>query len=535
MSDISTMIFLTLGVTLLLSFIPEWFLKPRVAISARSSVSFVIHVLVIVLIFSVIFLLLRRPYFSGLVALGTLCVFVIVSNAKHKTLREPLVVSDIAMFSQAFKHPRLYLPFLGIVPAIGAPLMAGVFIFFVIKYEPGFKFSLWTMLVGALVIVAIGVLIKFLSLKLRLTQEPTTDIKRYGLIASLCGYAFQARTGEYKENIRRVLSSSPFSSSSLEKQSPSHLEQNHKQKPNIIVIQSESFFDARRMHSSIKLSTLKNFDRLCKESQCYGRLSVPAWGANTMRTEFSFLTAIPSRDLGLYRFYPYHYLANQTIPSLASCYREQGYHCVCVHPHPATFFGRDRVFPHMGFDEFVDIGSFDTSKTFGPYLSDAAVTQKIMDILDESAKKKRHNKPVFIFAITMENHGPLHLEKTDSNDVANVYHDTPPENHNDLTVYLRHLKNADRMFGDLHDVLKESVDESMLCVYGDHIPSMPAMYEATAYEDDRTDYFIWRNKQNKDVNPDTDTDNNAKNLEVEDLAECLLSASNNLKEITQGY
>ena len=55
-------------------------------------------------------------------------------NSRH--LREPLVFSDIAMFSQAFKHPRLYLPFLGIVPAIAAPIIAGALIFLVIKYEP---------------------------------------------------------------------------------------------------------------------------------------------------------------------------------------------------------------------------------------------------------------------------------------------------------------------------------------------------------------------------------------------------------------
>ncbi len=519
-------IILALGLTLVLSFIPEWFLKPRPKIKSRSFESTAIHVLVIVLLFGIVLLILKRPYFSGLVALGTLCVFVIVSNAKYKTLREPLVFSDIAMFSQAFKHPRLYLPFLGLIPAIGAPIVAAIFIFLVIKYEPAVEFSLWVWLLSILVILGIAFVIKFLSLKLSLVQQPDTDIKQQGIIASLCGYAFQARTSQYKDHINSVLSSSPI-----------FLINKHKQviknTPNICLIQSESFFDARRMHPSIKPSILKNFDQLCQESLHHGQLNVPAWGANTMRTEFSFLTGIPSSDLGLYRFYPYHYLADQTIPTLASYYREQGYHCVCVHPHPASFFGRDRVFPNMGFDEFIDIKSFDESKTFGPYISDEAVTQKILHILDKSAKKDQstkevvQNKPVFIFAITMENHGPLHLEKTDHNDVENLYHDTPPKHHNDLTVYLRHLNNADRMFGDLRDALRESTDEAVLCVYGDHIPSMPEMYQATAYEDDKTDYFIWHNKVNNDADHAK-----AKPLDVEDLAKSLLSVSNRLKKST---
>lgn len=520
--------FLAVFLFILLSYIPELFLiVSPVSISNKrlfathSLLGKALHVLFIGLIFLCVFLMTHRPYFAMLVAIGTVCVLVIVSNAKYKTLREPLVFSDIAMFSQAFKHPRLYLPFLGIVPAISAPIIAGLAIFAIFKYEPAFVFSLETWIATAILIVLCVVLIKGLALKLKLTQQPATDINQHGLLASLLGYSIQARTVKHKQKIEAVLLSSSLAGKKEENGEVANVDEltfakSNQEKPNIIMIQSESFFDARRLHDSIDPSILKGFDQFCEESRYYGKLNVPAWGANTMRTEFSVLTGVPSEKLGFYRFYPYQYLSKQTIPSLASYLNDQGYHCVCVHPHPASFFGRDRIFPKMGFDEFIDIESFDKNKTFGPYISDKAVTDKIIEVLDSDTSSNPDKKPLFIFAITMENHGPLHLEKTDGKDVARLYTDTPPENHNDLTVYLRHLNNADSMLTDLRAVLTKSEESSILCFYGDHVPSMPKIYETVSYEDESADYFIWQS--------DKRTTGKQNDMDAENLAERLLES-----------
>jgi phosphoglycerol transferase MdoB-like AlkP superfamily enzyme len=219
-------------------------------------------------------------------------------------------------------------------------------------------------------------------------------------------------------------------------------------------------------------------------------LKVDAWGANTMRTEFSFLSSLGFEQLGFYRYYPYHYLIDKPVATLASYLRKQGYYTVCIQPHHAEFFGRAALFPQLGFDEFLDIAAFDENETFGPYIADKAVTQKILSALQE-----KHNKPCFIFAITMENHGPLHLEKSTLEDISKYYSGKPLMAENNLTVYLRHLANADAMIKQLTTALKkrkeESHQEATLCWYGDHIPSLPAAYAEVDFEDNRTDYFIW--------------------------------------------
>ena len=213
-----------------------------------------------------------------------------------------------------------------------------------------------------------------------------------------------------------------------------------------------------------------------------------------MRTEFSFLTGLKYEELGFYRYYPYQYLHKLPITSLASYLKSQGFYCVCIHPHPASFFGRDRIFPKLGFDEFIDIQSFDSNDTFGPYISDQAVTEKIIETTHKNA-----DKPLFIFAITMENHGPLHLEKTTQDERNQLFDKAPIDAINDLAVYLRHLKNADKMISDLCSAYRQIDQPSCVCLYGDHIPSMPTIYQQLDYNDQDSDYFIWHNWPIKDL------------------------------------
>jgi phosphoglycerol transferase MdoB-like AlkP superfamily enzyme len=73
------------------------------------------------------------------------------------------------------------------------------------------------------------------------------------------------------------------------------------------------------------------------------------------------------------------------------------------HPYASEFFFRHKVFPRLGFDAFVDRDQFVDAAYAGPYVSDAAVTDCLIERLEQASGQAQ-----FIFAITMENHGPLH-------------------------------------------------------------------------------------------------------------------------------
>ena len=92
----------------------------------------------------------------------------------------------------------------------------------------------------------------------------------------------------------------------------------------------------------------------------------------------------------------------------------------------------------------------------------------------------------------MENHGPLHLERVPPDELPALYTSPPPPACAELSVYLRHLRNADRMLGELRRQLAAATRPGCLCWYGDHVPIMPEVYVELGSPEGRTDYCLWR-------------------------------------------
>lgn len=441
--------------------------RPAGAWALHSGLWCMAHALLVVL--------LGRPWFAALAVAAFVLMVVLVNNAKFNTLREPFVFQDYEYFTDAIFHPRLYIPFMGWWKFIGAAtgFILAVAIGLWGETAPADRLAWHGQLGAAGLEFALGVVCTLAGHRQRLPVQldPEGDLRRLGLVASLWRYA------EEKQRLPAVRS--PFEA--VPGAPPGVL-------PHLVAVQSESFFDARMLHAGIRSEVLAEYDRLKADAKCRGRLRVPAWGANTVRTEFSFLSGIASESLGVHRFNPYRALdAGWQVASLASWLKRQGYRTVCIHPYPSSFYLRNKVYPGLGFDEFIDIRSFAGAERFGPYVADAEVADTIAGIVRGSPG------PVFVFAITMENHGPLHLERVDASDAARFYHSQPPPGCDDLTIYLRHLRNADRMIGMLRNVLSQSRQPASLCWFGDHVPIMPAVYEMFGTPPGEVEYAVWNN------------------------------------------
>ncbi len=435
------------------------------------------------MLYALLVLILGRPWFAMALGLAFLMLLVQVSNAKFHSLREAFVFQDFEYFTDAIKHPRLYIPFLGwwkfalIVGVALAALCIGLWL----ERAPAGRFALDGLLgQGAAMLICGGGLLALAKGGPALCFMPEDDLRELGFLACLWRYA-------WAEQLPMMLPNLPMDASELATE----------QHPDLLVVQSESFFDPRPLFSGIRPEILVEFDRLSAEALHHGKLVVPAWGANTVRSEFSFLCGAAEETLGVHRFNPYRKILNTQVVSLAKALKAAGYRTVCVHPYPASFYGRDKVFSHLGFDEFVDIRSFQGEEHFGPYVSDQAVTEKAKSLIAAS------EAPIFVFVITMENHGPLHLEKPLADEIASFYEVPPPPNCDDLTVYLRHLKNADQMAGELRAFLSAHPRPARFCWYGDHVPIMSNVYRQLGDPDGATAYFVWSNRVAVQTQPST--------------------------------
>jgi hypothetical protein len=454
-----------------LALLPEALAVPRASLR-RSPVAFALHIAAIVFICSCVLLVTGRARFSAFVAIALVALLAGVSNAKYASLREPFVFTDLSLFSQLFAHPRLYLPFLSAGTVVAIVVGVIVVIAGFVADKPLAQTPVGALLTVACACLAVAYLC---AARLPLKLNAVDDQKRHGFFAVFVAYLLNGMKPATSRQLRDVLAAGPFATSTP----PSA--------PDVILIQSESFFDARRLHASIDRLILSHFDAARRESVQHGELTVPAWGANTMRTEFAVLTGVDQTQLGYARFYPYAFV-RQTCASLASWFKSGGYKTLAIHPYYADFFGRERAFKHLRFDHFVDIAAFADAPRAGPYVSDLAVAEAIIEALD-----KPRDKPAFIFSMTMENHGPLHLEAVAAGEGAAFHGLGDDTRWCDLTAYLRHLANADAMLGRLLAALRTRRRDTVLCFYGDHVPALPHVYTELGCEPAQSDYFIWRN------------------------------------------
>src|SRR5690606_15061531 len=139
------------------------------------------------------------------------------------------------------------------------------------------------------------------------------------------------------------------------------------QRPDVVIVQSESFFDPARLNGIDSAALLPNLHRLSAMSLS-GELQVPAYGGMTTRTEFELLTGVTLKAFPAVR-YPYEGIVHQRMYSLAQALRELDYRSIAIHPFLPNFYRRDVVYPRLGFDSFVSRNDFSDRDIHGFYVS----------------------------------------------------------------------------------------------------------------------------------------------------------------------
>ncbi|MBN8922956.1 MAG: LTA synthase family protein [Rhodanobacter sp.] len=248
--------------------------------------------------------------------------------------------------------------------------------------------------------------------------------------------------------------------------------------PDIVVVQSESFFDPRIMQGYAHSDLAPNLRRLAAHGAS-GALHVPTFGGGTIRTEFEMLTGLSLRYFDNLQF-PYLQMNHKLVPSLVHVLDKRGYETVAVHGNDPTFWNRNTAFKAMGFQRFVSQAEFPPdAPNDGKYMADSAMTDEIMRQL------KDDGPPQFIFAISIEAHGPYDVEPKDTaaRDAIPVPAGIEGKDKQELQTYLYHLQHADQQLGRLAAMLARRERPTLLLFYGDHLPGLAESYRIDGFVD----------------------------------------------------
>lgn len=240
-------------------------------------------------------------------------------------------------------------------------------------------------------------------------------------------------------------------------------------KPNVIFVMSEAFWDPTLL-TNVKFSEdpLPTIHRLQKESTS-GYLLSPQFGGGTSNVEFEVLTGnsmsfLPGGSI------PYQQYVSKPVPSLASYFAEQGYKSMGIHSYEGWFWDRNSVYKELGFESFKSSEHFENPETKGYFISDAEVSRNIIDEVDKTTE------PMFIYTVTMQNHGPYDEPRYGENQFK-VEGNLTPEAKTILETYTQGAHDADQSLQMLIDHFQDSNEPTMIVFYGDHLPMMGLDYQ----------------------------------------------------------
>ncbi len=400
-----------------------------------------------------------RPWLAGFSCVLTILILTVISRLKRRIIGEPLVFSDFALLRQVPRHPELYYTRPLTDPRMAGPILAGLALVVawyaieptVLPGEPSVAIlailALPLLLFSSVVLSGEG---KASAALARLFPAPAldADIARFGLPATLLGYALRWRVHRRRERGAALPTPIPRGDA-----------------PVIVVVQLESFLDPVRLGGE----PLPLMDLIRARATLHGRLRVPAHGAYTMRTEHAVLTGSDAEDLGFGVFDPYLTHGGHEPTSLPLGARDAGFETVFVHPFHRDFFNRASVVTRLGFDRLIMEDDFSGAPRVGPYVADAAMADRVL------AEIHGRTGPLFLYGITMENHGPWKPGRLPGID-------------DPLAQYLAHVRNTGRAVEALLTGLEGL--SATLCVFGDHAPALPNC--RPGFGGTATDYAIFR-------------------------------------------
>jgi phosphoglycerol transferase MdoB-like AlkP superfamily enzyme len=273
-------------------------------------------------------------------------------------------------------------------------------------------------------------------------------------------------------------------------------------KPNIIVIMNEAFSDLSLLGDYETSMDYLPFIRSLSENSIKGVMYSSVFGGATSDTEYEFLTGNSMAVLPK-NCVPYQQYVLDSTDSLATTLKAQGYYNIAIHPYKGSGYKRDLVYPLLGFDEFLTLDNFISPELIRSYVSDRESFKKII----EEYENKEKDGPLFIFNVTMQNHGGYSSEQLFSDNETVRLTDNP--GHGTVEQYLSLLRKSDEAFQTLVDYFSAQDKHTIILMYGDHQPiAYSSLYDDMQDQEKENElkykvpFVLWANYDIREDNVD---------------------------------
>ena len=280
--------------------------------------------------------------------------------------------------------------------------------------------------------------------------------------------------------------------------------------PTVILIMNESFSDLRVLGDfETTKPVMPYWDSLLeKEGVVSGNLYVPVLGGLTVNSEFEALTGnslffMPEGTI------PYYTMLNKKMDSLASEFKNEGYYALAVHPNVEHAYDRDNAYEQLQFDDFCDIYDFDVPYEYVNeengdtiFITDNCNYDELISLYEKRDKET----PLFIFNVTIQNHGGYwgNYVKLDVSGIGGEDL-VEGEYYKAANQYLTLINDSDVALQKLIEYFENVEEPVVICMFGDHQPILDDEFYPRIFRDRElseveqmrlkyiSKYMIWAN------------------------------------------
>lgn len=442
------------------------------------NMQFILSFVVIYAIYILVYNLIGKVFLSMVLSSCTLVILGIVNYLKLIFRGDPLYPSDFTQIT----HMQSVIPMvmdyfswgyiLIIIVSIVACIVAGIYMR---RYIQNVKINLGIR--ALLVIGSIFVLYAYgnfaNTFMNKVFQKSGVDFVLWnqnenyasngfvlGFISNLDTTVMEKPKNYSKENMLQI-------ANDIKKQYSGNIgNQKKKEKPNIIFVMSESFWDPTKVTNlSFSEDPVPNLHHYI-ENFPGGQTISPTFGGNTANVEFEALTSY-SMSLLKPGSIPYQQVITnkKEIPSIPTVLKKEGYYTSAIHSFGRTFFKRDDVYKVLGFDKFNADDTMENVDIDGDYISDLEMSKEII------AELEKQKQPTFIHAVTMQNHFPFTEGRFGENliEISGLENE---ESKGELETYTEGLRRSDEALQYLIEQLDNLDRPTLLVFFGDHLPSL---------------------------------------------------------------
>ncbi|OAT29369.1 LTA synthase family protein [Proteus myxofaciens] len=251
-------------------------------------------------------------------------------------------------------------------------------------------------------------------------------------------------------------------------------------KPDIVVLLQESTVKPSiyQFNKDINLPDLFMFKK-DKGVSAQSPLRVQTFGGGTWLSEFSVLTGLNTDDFGARKNSVFYFVVDNLQESLFRQLKSQGYYTVLLTPFNRNAYHAGYAYEKMGIDEIIQPQQLGYPGSLEENLWTIS-TQDMLGYLKQ-VLKTHTDKPIFVFSLTMYEHGPYHEKHSDDYQITG--HTESSNAPGKFSHYMEKIIASDPAIEDFSNFVATREKPTLFLYFGDHQPNI----EISNYQSPFTD------------------------------------------------